>query len=105
MKVKITKIGVVESPEVPTATKDGYICGEVQKTEISPFVGYTVTGTLNDTIQVGNGIKMLRDSRNGVECFGFFSTSAVKELKAKDEDGSFLFETKNSIYKFEELKD
>jgi hypothetical protein len=48
---------------------------------------------------------MLRDSRNGVECFGFFSTSAVKELKAKDEDGSFLFETKNSIYKFEELKD
>lgn len=103
MKVKITKIGIVEAPVVPTAKQDGYICGEIQKTEVSPFVGYTVIGTVRDPIQVGRGVVMLRDNRNGVECQGLFSTSVVNSLKDKDESGAFVFETSNSVYKVEEL--
>ena len=103
MKVKITKIGIVDSPVVPTAKKDEYVCGEVQEAEVSPFVDYTVIGTVHDPIQVGRGVRMIRENRNGVECQGLFQTSAVKILKDKDESGAFVFETNNSIYKVEEL--
>jgi hypothetical protein len=100
MKVKITKIEPVDNPVVITPLEKDYICGQVQKEDVSVFNGYTVIGTLVYPIEIGRPVKLLRENRNGVEIEGIFTTSIVKNISAYSEETLF-FTTDNSLYRIE----
>jgi hypothetical protein len=98
-RVRITKIGVNPDAEFPTAVKEEYKHGVAN--EKSPYVDYYVEGTLLRELEVGYGVLMQRDNRNGVSCVGMFSTSPVREIIISD--FATTFKTINSIYKVEKL--
>lgn len=104
MRTKITKIGIAQDPVVPTANKEDYICGREQENEVSPFVEYCVIGILQHPIEVGKGIRMSREERNGVKASGYFFSSMVKSIKGGDSAGTkWIVETNNSVYQIEEV--
>ena len=105
MRTKITKIGIAQNPVVPTANKEDYVCGREQDTEVSPFVEYCVIGTLERPIEVGKGIRMLREDRNGVKAYGMFTSSEVTAIKGGNSAGTkWIAETNNSVYQIEEVE-
>jgi hypothetical protein len=105
MRTKITKIDIAQNPVVPTANKEDYVCGREQDTEVSPFIDYYVIGTLERPIEVGKGIRMLREDRNGVKAFGMFTSSVVKAVKGGNSAGTkWIVETDNSVYRVEDVE-
>lgn len=98
-KVRITKIGIPDNPDVDTATKEIYNLGEFNK--LSPFVDYYVEGELIGDVTVGKSVLMVRENRNGVAVNGMFQTSTVTSITPLD--NVVIFRTRNSIYKLEHL--
>lgn len=98
MKTKITKLSPVADPVVRTALKEEYICGQEQDEEVSPFAGYWVVGVLESPIEVGRGIRMLRENRNGVIAMGIFATSPVVSVENDGITQEAIVKTTNSVY-------
>ena len=106
MKTKITKIGVVHNPIVPTASVEQYQCGHIN--DVSPFNGYWVTGQLINPIAIGESIMLKRDCRNGIKIDGMFVSSNVQkyiDMSYSNYGGYYLVYTDNSIYKVETIND
>lgn len=97
-KVKITKIATVESPQVPTPEFNNFVPG-IDNDGVSLPIDYTVEGYLQNDVEIGKSVIMLRTKRNGVECPGLFTTSEVRELT------SYGFNTLNSKYAIETLSE
>ena len=96
MKVKITKIDIVELPKYPTPDKKDYEAGKINE-GVSIPVDYWIIGELSFPIKVNSPIIALRSERNGVKCAGLFKTSTVVKLEGD------IAETFNSKYKIEYL--
>ena len=97
-KVKIIKIAAVEEARVPTPEFNNFVQG-VDNNGVSLPIDYTVEGYLQNDIEVGKPVLMLRTKRNDVECQGLFTTSEVRELT------SYGFNTLNSKYTIETLSE
>ena len=97
----MTKIGVASEPRHETAKTEEYVCGSDTNTK-SPFMGYNVEGELLFPVEIGSGIRMMREFRNGVKIDGVFISSIIKDIYDRDETG-FTVETDNSIYRIEEI--
>ncbi len=63
---------------------------------ISLPVEYTVTGYIGHTIEPGQPLVIMRDTRNGIECGGIMTTSAVKSFSAHP--NGLIIKTQNSVY-------
>ena len=103
---KLTKINVVENPQVETASDhDEYrrsilsSLHRIDDNHLSPNVEYWVLGEITQKPEVGSFLVMDRWVRNGILARGRFSTSKITSIT---EDG---FETMNSVYKLEEMDD
>ncbi len=98
MKVKIEKISPCEKPNVETAEKENYRCGDFNSK--SPFVGYTVIGTLLRPLATGDVMLVDRDERNGEKVNGYFHSSLIKTIERISDDGKVVrVSTENSVYK------
>ena len=91
-RVQIQKLSPSENPEFPSAAKETYLYGSINKGMSLP-VDYTLTGKLVDDIEVGRGVDVARDTRNGVSCLGIFQSSPVTKIEGD------LFHTLNSVYR------
>lgn len=98
MKIKIKKLSPSKNPKIATAERKDYRLGYASNDK-SLFVDYEAIGEAQEKPKVGSSFKMLRYERNGVKCLGFFVTSEI----VKVEDNTF--ETQNSIYEWEEIKE
>jgi len=96
-KVKITKLGAVENPVVPTPNFNQYKPGE-DNGDVSLPTEYWLEGYLLNEPTVGSSVLVQRTSRNGVECSGSFFTSKVTEIT------DYGFKTQNSIYRVDVLE-
>lgn len=97
MKIKLTKISECNNPVVKASSKKSFKPGE-DNGDVSLPVDYNLTGWTMRPIIIGKTMAVLRDTRNGVECEGIFTSSIVKEIKDN------LITTQNSIYKIEYIK-
>ena len=95
--IKIRKLKATDAPIVPTPPFATYKQGE-DNGPVSLPIEYTATGMLQFDAQVGEGLRILRDTRNGEQCTGAMQTSPVTKI----EDGKVY--TGNSIYEVEVLK-
>lgn len=100
MKVKLKKISEAAAPKYRSADWEEYKCGQ-DNGDISLPIEYELTGELLGNLEVGAGILVERETRNGVECFGVFQSSCVNKIT--DKDNFKLIETDNSIYTLEDL--
>ena len=100
MKVKVKKLKPSDVPKMATPKMEDYRVGELNE-NVSLPINYEIEGTCDDIPKVGFSFSVLRTKRNGVESFGFFFTSPVKNLIQTGD--TFFFETENSIYQFEIL--
>jgi len=96
--VRLTKIKASENPEYETPQWNAYKHGVVNKGTSIP-VDYWVEGYLIRPIKVGEYAAIDRRIRNGKEVFGFMTTSQILEINGD------IFQTLNSIYKIEYIKD
>lgn len=96
MRVKITKRSEVTGG-APARAADDHIPGHVQPAGYSLPVEYTLEGELVEPITVGKGVKVNRDTRNGVKVPGIFVTTPVIEFTGT------TFRTRNSVYDLEVL--
>lgn len=94
--VRISKVGVSETPTIPTPKKEDYIPGQ-DNGDVSLPMEYTIEGYLLHDIQVGESVSVDRRIRNRVEARGEFVTSPVTKIT---EAG---FETENSVYILDKL--
>jgi hypothetical protein len=95
-KIEITKLSPTVNPAAFTPPKEGYRYGQVND-NVSLPVDYTAIGVLEEDIEVGKSIKMLRESRNGVVTPGLFQTSPIVKITGNQ------VSTLNSIYLIKEL--
>jgi len=93
MKIRIQKRSEAVGG-APAASNDEYIPGSGGVENISLPIDYWLVGELVNPIAEGQSVRVLRESRNGVECPGFFVTSTVTEVTLS------TFKTKNSIYDY-----
>jgi len=98
--VMMKKLSVSDAPVVRTPDANEYKPGE-NNGDTSVPVEYTITGYLVGDIEVGKGIHVLRDTRNGIRADGFFDTSAV--CKIQDKVNGLIITTNNSVYDLEWL--
>lgn len=98
--VRITKLSECENPKYKSAAWDGYALG-IDNGDVSLPIEYQIEGELLSEIKEGRGIKVERTSRNGIQSFGYFTSSAVSEVTEKD--GGKLVKTGNSVYFVEEI--
>jgi len=98
-KIKIKKLSACENPEFPTADQESYVCGSIPQEDVSLFVDYEAVGWVESMPEVGKTFQMLRTERNGVSCSGLFQTSPIAKVEGN------TFETSNSIYQLEEIKE
>lgn len=96
-KVKITKLGSVENPVVPTPNFNEYKQGE-NNGNVSLPTEYWLEGYLLNEPTVGSSVLVQRTCRNGIECSGSFFTSKVTKIT---DNG---FETQNSVYRVDVLE-
>lgn len=94
--IQIRKLKAVDAPLVPTPPFATYKQGE-DNGLVSLPVEYTATGMLQFDACVGEGLRILRDTRNGERCTGAFQTSPVTKI----EEGKIY--TGNSVYEVEVL--
>lgn len=95
--VRITKIGIPESPAVSPGAWSTYPEGSPSSISSLPL-GYWIEGDLVAPIQVGQSVAVRRSVRNGKHVPGLFWTSPVVAW-----DGQRL-ETANSLYRVETLR-
>lgn len=76
---------------LPARSMEKHDFGGVQDDGCSLPVEYNLEGMVGN-MEVGHSVYVLRNKRNGVECGGFFQTTALIEI------GENFFKTKNSIY-------
>jgi hypothetical protein len=95
--VRLTKIKASENPEYETPHWNAYKHGVVNKGTSIP-VDYWVEGYLIRPIKVGEYAAIDRRIRNGEEVSGFMTTSQILEINGD------IFQTLNSIYKIEYIK-
>ena len=79
-KVRVTKLGPVDSPDIQTAKPEEYVHGEANPK--SPPTGYWLEGELMSPITVGKPICVWRTIRNGVRVDGLFTSSRVVHITA-----------------------
>lgn len=94
--VKLTKISALQNPVFPPGNWETYTIGRGNHGRSLP-VDYEVTGILQASPAVGQCVRVLRISRNGVKRLGAFTSSEVVELTS---DG---FKTINSVYRLVDL--
>jgi len=96
--IKMTKLKEVENPRVGSASSiEEYRASLTVEENLSPNVDYWVIGEPLNDLKVGQGFRLFRTNRNGVECPGVMSTSTVQKIT---ENG---FETMNSVYLIEQV--
>lgn len=95
--IKLKKTGTPPNPGVPTPAWEGYNLGQDNPDSLP--LGYELTGVLLGTIEVGEPLRILRQTRNGVKCPGEFVSSPVTGI-----DGDKIW-TRNSIYTILEATD
>lgn len=71
---------------------DTYPIGASDMTDESLPVGYFLEGWLVRKPVVGGRVEVLRVSRNGIACLGYFRSSVVVEIEPQG------FRTRNSLY-------
>lgn len=99
MKVKITKLAACDNPKFPTPDMKDYTPGQRVGDGGSLPAEYWIEGDMDEKPTIGKHVSAMRSIRNGVKCLGFFRTSPVVKVKGN------IFETANSIYEVEYLKD
>ena len=97
--VMMKKLSVSDAPVARTPDANEYKPGE-NNGDTSVPVEYTITGYLVGDIEVGKGIHVLRDTRNGVKADGFFDTSVVRKIQNRP--SGLVVTTNNSVYEVEE---
>lgn len=94
--VRCTKIDRVNDAKFDTANKEDWKYGEYNPT--SPFIDYSLTGTLIYTPEQGkNCIYIDRDTRNGEKVPGIFRSSLIEKIEGNK------YYTQNSVYILEEI--
>lgn len=96
--IRLTKIKASENPEYTTPHWNAYQHGVVNKGTSIP-TDYWVEGYLINPLKIGESVMIQRIIRNGEEVSGFMTTSEIIEINGD------IFETLNSIYKIEYLKE
>ena len=96
MRIRIQKRAEVTGG-LPACEAGSYTSGTAQAAGFSIPIEYSAEGELARPLQVGEGLIMLRDTRNGVKCPGVFQTSPIIEITRDS------FMTKNSVYDYEYL--
>lgn len=95
---KIMKLRIQKRAEaaggLPSATNAEYVPGSGGIKNKSIPIDYWVIGELVNPITVGQSVRVLRESRNGVACPGVFQTSPIVEVTPT------TFKTQNSIYDY-----
>jgi len=71
-----------------------YTPGTIPSFGCSLPIEYNIEGVLIEKMEIGFGIKILRDKRNGVESLGEFMTTPLTEI------GDNFFKTLNSVYQY-----
>jgi len=89
--VQITKIAPVEGRGALTPTWDNYQFGAANPISSLPR-DYTLTGFLLDLPSIGNRLRMLRDTRNGIAALGFFESTPITNIVGG------LIHSRNSVY-------
>lgn len=97
MRIRVSKVDEV-STGLPANPRGAHVDGQVQNENFSLPLEYTVEGNLIGKIEVGKGVNIDRDTRNGVKMTGLFSTSIVTEITPTQ------FKTRNSVYNYTMLK-
>lgn len=98
--VSVTKVDVSEDPEYETPAWEDHNQGSHNPQQSLP-VEYNVEGSLARGIVEGLPMVIHRHKRNGREVGGVMQTSAVQNVKSR-EDG-VIVETLNSIYSLTEI--
>lgn len=96
MRVKVKKIGVSKNPAYPTPDAKDFVAGK-ENEGVSLPVEYWIEGELNSVPQIGTGIVVARDIRNGVKASGIFHSSPIVKIEGN------RVETENSVYEVEFL--
>ena len=93
-KISLTKIGVAENGEIPSATWEEYALG-VENAKSVP-IGYEIQGVLLSSIEAGRAVVIYRTHRNGLAVHGVTETSTIINIKLID--NGLILSTLNSIY-------
>lgn len=94
--IRLTKMSPAESAGAPAGCTENYRPGELNPGWSLP-VAYEVEGWLLHPPKVGDGVTVLRVSRNGVMCPGVLRTTPVVSVGHRE------FTTANSTYVWSEL--
>lgn len=96
-RIRLQKRDASDAPLFPPGLED-FIPGAIND-GVSLPVGYWVTGTLIEDVELGKPIQLLRNNRNGEEILGMFTTSYVESVDLEEN----TIVTDNSIYDVEVL--
>lgn len=100
IKYKLTKLDSTEAAKAPSAASvEEYRQSLISGENISPSVGYWITGELLHPLHKGDIIYMKRESRNGITVDGIFFSSAITSY---DEETGVI-QTDNSVYFIEKI--
>lgn len=100
--VMLKKISSVPDAYSPTPNGEEYRYGKLNPGASVP-VEYTVTGYIGHKIELDRPLVIMRDTRNGIECHGVMTTSAVKFFTANS--NGFTIKTLNSVYELTWIKE
>lgn len=92
--VKLTKLGAVGDPLIPTPEWDGW---DKDGPNIGFPSGFEVTGTLDGPLCPGSTVEIQCLTSNGIQVDETFRTSLVTELNQID-DKTLTISTMNSVY-------
>lgn len=92
--VQLTKLRACPNAACPSGNWDEYHLGAADNSTSLP-VDYVLVGYLLAPPHVGQQVKVLRVSRNGLPVLGIFTSTAVQQLTR---DG---FVTENSVYRLQ----
>lgn len=95
-KIKLEKLQVNPAAILPSANMKDYKPGQPHF-GVSLPVGYSMEGTLQRDVKVGQTLFMHRTKRNGIEAFGVTETSEIMAIQ-----GDILL-TQNSVYRLTEI--
>ena len=95
--IRLRKTAATDNPRVATPAWEDHQHGLDSQQSLP--LDYEVTGILQESITVGQPIRMFRETRNGVQCLGIFQSSTVTKM-----EGDKVW-TLNSVYTILELRD
>lgn len=98
-KIKLTKVGVANSPFFSTMKWKDYQLGSSNNTGSLP-IDYWLEGYLITDPVIGLSLVIDRTSRNGIDERGITRTSRLQKLK-KESEYIYRLETDNSVYYME----